>query len=265
MPGSSRAAALAVISMTKSLGSAQVTTSAPDQIHRNCRICGEAKPLTEFYADNNGPNGFKTSCKPCHRAATGKHSAERLKKRQEAAVAAMRSAGLPGGIWRPTLDSASYEVSDHGRVRRAAPGPGTMPGKILNPSPDHHGYPSVWLMERGKRIPRKVHKLVADAFLGPKPSPLHEVAHWDNDRSNPRLSNLRWATKKENHADKLRHGTSNRGERHGLARLTADGIRQAVANIANGSTIRNQAERLGVHRETLGKALRGESWAWLAK
>ncbi len=58
------------------------------------------------------------------------------------------------------------------------------------------------------------------AFIGAPPTELHEVAHHDGDPSNNAVTNLRWATRAENHADKLRHGTHNRGERHPLSKVT---------------------------------------------
>jgi hypothetical protein len=35
---------------------------------------------------------------------------------------------------------------------------------------------------------------VAEAFIGPQPSPRHQVAHYDGVRDNNHYSNLRWAT-----------------------------------------------------------------------
>lgn len=56
---------------------------------------------------------------------------------------------------------------------------------------------------------RYVHDLVAEAFLGPKPQGL-EVCHGDNNTRNNAASNLRYATRSENHRDKRKHGTNGR-------------------------------------------------------
>jgi hypothetical protein len=43
-----------------------------------------------------------------------------------------------------------------------------------------------------------VHRIVAMAFHGPKPSPDHVVDHIDTNRQNNRADNLRWVTRLEN-------------------------------------------------------------------
>jgi hypothetical protein len=45
-----------------------------------------------------------------------------------------------------------------------------------------------------------------ECFFGDRPTDDHEGAHWDGDKQNNRLDNLRWATRKENAADRIRHG-----------------------------------------------------------
>src|SRR3982751_5117101 len=59
----------------------------------------------------------------------------------------------------------------------------------------------VYLPGHVRRMVR-VHRMVAEAFHGPAPTPKHEVAHWDGDPANNRAANLRWATSKENKADR---------------------------------------------------------------
>jgi HNH endonuclease len=60
---------------------------------------------------------------------------------------------------------------------------------------------------------------------GDPPTPKHEHAHSCGNRACINPNHLRWDTKRGNASDRARHGTENRGERHGNARLTADDIR----------------------------------------
>jgi hypothetical protein len=68
---------------------------------------------------------------------------------------------------------------------------------------------------------RRINRLVATVFIGPPPSRVHQSAHWDGNKINNRLSNIRWATPQENSDDKLRHGTVYQGDKHDRAILTA--------------------------------------------
>jgi hypothetical protein len=56
-----------------------------------------------------------------------------------------------------------------------------------------------------------------------------EACHGDGDSANNRLGNLRWDTPTNNHADKILHGTTNRGERSGTAKLTDAAVGLAFA------------------------------------
>ena len=64
--------------------------------------------------------------------------------------------------------------------------------------PSHsHGYMIVNLWKDKKSIPRKVHRLVAEAFI-PNPYNKPQVNHLDERRDNNRVENLEWATAEEN-------------------------------------------------------------------
>jgi hypothetical protein len=80
--------------------------------------------------------------------------------------------------------------------------PHTMPNGYLRLGLRH---------EDGTRENIAVHRMVCEAFHGPAPTLTHHAAHWDGNRKNNIPNNLRWATCSENHADKIRHGTTNRG------------------------------------------------------
>lgn len=100
---------------------------------------------------------------------------------------------------------------------------------------------------------------------GAQPSPLHEVAHGCGNGhlgcANPQ--HLRWATRAENMADKIEHGTTNRGERHGQARFTSETIKEIRAALEAGESQRAIATRHGTSQGTISKVARGERWGWL--
>lgn len=52
----------------------------------------------------------------------------------------------------------------------------------------------------------KIHRLVANSFLGPRPAGL-DTLHIDGDKTNNAVTNLRYGTRSENELDKVRHGT----------------------------------------------------------
>ena len=84
-----------------------------------------------------------------------------------------------------------YEVSNKGNVRNAK----TL--KSLCIYKDDLGYMRVDLYKDGKRTYKKVHRLVAEAFI-PNPENKPEVDHINTDKSDNRVENLRWVTRKEN-------------------------------------------------------------------
>lgn len=64
-----------------------------------------------------------------------------------------------------------------------------------------------WYEKRpGRTHDRKVHQLVLEAFVGPRPEGF-VGCHWDDDPSNNRLENLRWDTESANRFDSVRNGT----------------------------------------------------------
>lgn len=67
-----------------------------------------------------------------------------------------------------------------------------------------------------------VHRMVCERTRGPAPSAQHEAAH-DCGRGSEGCVNQEhvfWKLHTENEADKVTHGTHNRGERHNMAKLT---------------------------------------------
>lgn len=99
-----------------------------------------------------------------------------------------------------------YQVSSIGQVRSLH----RKKERLLRIQNHVNGYKQITLRTAdGGYVTPRVHQLVAVAFLGPKPSPDHEVCHNDGTRTNNVVENLRWGTRWENAQDKRLHGTNN--------------------------------------------------------
>lgn len=105
------------------------------------------------------------------------------------------------------------------------------------------------------------HRLVCELAHGPPPTPEHEAAHGCNNSLCFNADCLRWATTAENNADKLVHGTHNRGERHNMARLTVSNVREIRADLV--STNVALAARFGVSTAHISAIKSRKYWAWL--
>lgn len=176
--------------------------------------------------------------------------------------------------WLPVVGyERLYEVSNAGRVRcldrtehvRNRWGGITARrrrGKMLKASPNWNGYPAVWLVDDNKNVSGLlVHRLVYMAFVGPIPHGL-DVAHNDGSRTNNWVGNLRAATRKENMADKLIHGTLLWGEAASQAKLTADDVR-AIRTGVNGLSRKDMAQKYGISKSHVDRLLRLENWRHL--
>ena len=108
--------------------------------------------------------------------------------------------------WRPVVGWEDlYEVSSHGRVRSLHKR-GRATGGILAANANSSAYPMVGLCRAGVRTGRKVHSLVAEAFIGPRPDGM-EICHRDGNSKNNRAENLRYGSRSENIQDTVTHGT----------------------------------------------------------
>lgn len=120
-----------------------------------------------------------------------------------------------------------YQVSNMGRVRsldRWIPRMDVlnfrlMKGRILKSTYVGNGYPQVNLSKKGKVKICDIHRLVLEAFVGTCPDSM-ECRHIDGDKSNAKLSNIKWGTPVQNQKDRNKHGTCNSGDRNGHAKLS---------------------------------------------
>lgn len=102
--------------------------------------------------------------------------------------------------WRSVAGFPAYEVSDDGFVRRANPSQkGSL--RTLKLGKKRGGYYMVTLYRSGNPEPRRVHRLVCEAFHGPAPDGQPYVCHRDGTRTNNHASNLYWGSAADNAAD----------------------------------------------------------------
>lgn len=148
--------------------------------------------------------------------------------------------------WRIIKGFPDYAVSNHGRVRRetVAKVHNTYPGRILKQRLRKEGYFSVSVSNIKTRKSKSflVHVLVALEFIGDRPTPDHQVAHWDGDEGNNFVDNLRWATPEENRKDMERHGTKVFGLIAWNKRITDDQVREIRKLRTTGLTYDNIAD-----------------------
>ena len=168
--------------------------------------------------------------------------------------------------WRMIPHHPAYEVSRDGRVRRRASGHGARPGLVLSPQVHKSGYLYVHLWEGGKRTAHRVHRLVAEAWIGPIPEG-YEVNHRDGDRANNHVDNLEIVTPSQN----VRHSyvvldrdPAVYGERHHHAKLTVLNVRRMRAMWPDWKALgRTQAalgEVFGVSDSVVSRVVNGAAW-----
>jgi len=171
-------------------------------------------------------------------------------------------------VWKPIPSLPGYEASDAGRIRsvdrvvtdtrgRSYP----VTGKVLALNLSPNGY----LRFNTSSGAHAVHRCVLEAFVGPPPEGAHG-AHGDGQKTNNAEGNLRWATPKENAADKRSHGTAYRptGERHHAAKITDDMAAQIKRLHASGVMQSHISLITGVDRKTVNSIVRGKSWRHVA-
>ena len=123
-------------------------------------------------------------------------------------------------IWKPIPNYPNYEISNYGRVKSLNY---RMKGyaQVLKLNPDTDGYYQLGI-RNGSLKTVKAHALVAQMFIGERPSPKHHVNHIDGDKTNNHVSNLEYCTPSENarHAVDMGLYKPRMGEKHGKAILT---------------------------------------------
>jgi len=120
-----------------------------------------------------------------------------------------------------------------------------------------HGYGAVdW--PDGRQ--RKASFFICEVAHGPKPQG-KEAAHSCGNRLCCNPHHLRWATRRENSADAMRHGTTPRGSKNGYAVLTEAEVKAIRdRHTPHRVTYKQLASEYDVHHITIAKIVRRQTW-----
>lgn len=118
------------------------------------------------------------------------------------------------------------------------------------------GYLGVALRVDGRTVKAHVAHLVAAAFHGQRP-PGHDVCHNDGNRQNNEPTNLRYATRAQNLADRDRHGTAQIGDRNPAAKLSNAQANDIRRRRASGELLRVLAAEFGVRESAISRIANG--------
>jgi hypothetical protein len=157
--------------------------------------------------------------------------------------------------WKPVIGyEATYEVSDAGRIRSI------QTGHIKKFTHDKRKQrPIVGLWNNNKIRIIYPHKAVLEAFVGTRPQGM-EACHNNGDPFDNRLENLRWDTPRANQLDRIKHGTSNRGEKCAASKLTEKQVKDIRVDTRLQRII---AAEYGVRENTISRIKSGKRWSHL--
>lgn len=136
-----------------------------------------------------------------------------------------------------------YIISDKGRI-----------AKLLNPKINKDGYHEQGLIKNKIKKGKRIHRLVAEAFID-NPDNLPEVNHIDENKSNNNVDNLEWCTHKYN----VNHGT--RIERMKMTQRNRKDCSKPVMCIETGviyPSINEANRKTGADRNTIADVCKGK-------
>lgn len=112
---------------------------------------------------------------------------------------------------------------------------------------------------------RSAPNVMARLAHGEPPTPSHEAAHTCGNGHkgclNPR--HLRWATRVENEADKVAHGTLRKGEDINTCKLSPDDVRDIRRRLREGEAGAAVAASFGITNSHVSNIRLGRTWRWL--
>jgi len=154
-----------------------------------------------------------------------------------------------------------YEISSKGRVK-SFPRNTQAREVFIRPQNTSHGYHQVGLSKEGVVKIWTVHRLVASAFLSPIKGK-NCVNHKNGIKTDNRIENLEWCTKKENNKHAFRKGLiNNTGSNHGCSKITeAQVLRiRLLKEVDKKIKTKTLGKMFGICRQQVGIIINRKQW-----
>lgn len=167
------------------------------------------------------------------------------------------------------LSYLGYSITSDGQVfshrRRFGKGKGNGGGVIIdnaycrtmNPYVGHGGYLYVSVSTKRGQRSVAIHTLLLDAFIGKRPKN-KETRHLDGNPLNNNLTNICYGSRKENAADKVKHGRSHNKEifnKQQILQIRDFHKNETIASIARRFAVSESCIRDIVKRKTYARYL----------
>jgi hypothetical protein len=159
-------------------------------------------------------------------------------------------------VWKPVVGHEGYEVSDLGRIAVIKNGERF----IRKPNSGTH-YLSISFKKRQEdrtQTSKNIHVVVAEAFIGPRPSGM-VVRHIDGNRYNNAASNVCYGTPNENVYDAVNHKTY-KGSKNGRSVFDERHVLLIRMLLDKGSGTSELARQLGVSIGTIHAIKTSRNW-----
>ena len=159
--------------------------------------------------------------------------------------------------WSP-IPNSHYSVSSEGRIRN------DETGRIRVTNISRDGYDKVELYKNGVPLRKRVHRLVAEAFV-PNPDNKPQVNHIDGNKLNNSVENLEWVDNSENMIHAYKTGLATPHPTYGMRgkKNPNGGVKgKAIICIETDTYYRNAASaerQLGIPDSCICDCLSGKS------
>jgi len=171
--------------------------------------------------------------------------------------------------WKDIPDfKGYYQASNIGRIRSVERltiykdgRRGIHKGKVLKQCLDKKGYLNVYLTKQSNKYSRKVHRLVLEAFVSPRPNEMQCRHYPDPNKTNNCLDNLQWGTASENQIDGVEHGTHRIPHRQGENANGAKMTKQQIIKIRQDKRVQREiAKDYGLSQQTISEIKTRKIW-----